>query len=177
MSKRSGDKSETATRGYASPVCYAEEFPEYCGVDASGASVHPELIERLNALLEAERAGAKVLTILGDGLEPGSPIAILLKRVQKDEGGNATVLFQTIRRLAGEASHATGDFVEKTLAIEGLTARLKFVNKGQAWVARKIDEALPLAPDDETRAMLQEMKRSHLDNIAACAALIESSST
>lgn len=161
MNKKPGDKSQTPMHGYASPVCYAAEV---------------ELVERLNALLEAERAGAKVLAILCDGLAPDSALATLLKRVQKDEGDNAAVLFQTIRRLNGEASHATGDFVEKTLAIEGLTAQLNFVNKGQAWVARKIDDALPLARDDQTRTMLLDMKRSHLDNIAACAALIESAS-
>ena len=50
--------------------------------------------------------------------------------------------------------------------------RLRFVNKGQAWVVRKIDEVLPMIADETARAMLDDMRRSHVDNIAACDALL-----
>jgi hypothetical protein len=81
-------------------------------------------------------------------------------------------LYKTIRRLGGVASHDTGAFVQKTLAVDGLAARLAFLNKGQAWVVRKIDQVLPEVEDDAARAMLVEMRVSHLDNIAACEALL-----
>ena len=82
------------------------------------------------------------------------------------------LLYKTIRRLGGVASHDTGAFVQKTLAVDGLVARLVFLNKGQAWVVRKIDQVLPEVADEAARAMLVEMRVSHLDNIAACEALL-----
>ena len=154
----------------SSPPCYAAEFPGYFGEGAE--RVNPVLIDGLNALLEAERAGAKVLAILRDGLDARSPQRGLLARLQKDEGANAVLLYKTIRRLGGMASHDTGAFVQKTLAVDGLAARLAFLNKGQAWVVRKIDQVLPEVEDEAARAMLVEMRVSHLDNIAACEALL-----
>lgn len=154
----------------SSPPCYAAEFPGYFGEGAE--RVNPVLIDGLNALLEAERAGAKVLAILRDGLDARSPERGLLERLQKDEGANAVLLYKTIRRLGGMASHDTGAFVQKTLAVDGLAARLAFLNKGQAWVVRKIDQVLPEVEDEAARAMLVEMRVSHLDNIAACEALL-----
>ncbi len=161
---------EPETPAPSSPPCFAAEFPGYFGETAAGPD--PETIERLNALLEAERAGARVLAILRDGLDSRSPVRAVLERLQKDEGANAVVLYKTIQRLGGVASHDTGAFVQKTLAIDGLAARLQFVNKGQAWVVRKIEEVLPMVPDDLARSMLDEMRRSHIDNIAACGALL-----
>lgn len=154
----------------SSPPCYAAEFPGYFGEGAE--RVNPVLIDGLNSLLEAERAGAKVLAILRDGLDARSPERGLLERLQKDEGANAVLLYKTIRRLGGMASHDTGAFVQKTLAVDGLAARLAFLNKGQAWVVRKIDQVLPEVEDEAARAMLVEMRVSHLDNIAACEALL-----
>lgn len=155
---------------FSSPPCYAASFPGHFGETFEGPA--PETIERLNALLEAERAGARVLAVLRDGLDSRSAARAVLDRLQKDEGTNAVVLYKTIQRLGGVASHDTGAFVQKALAIDGLAARLRFLNKGQAWVVRKIEEVLPRIADEVARAMLDEMRRSHLDNIAACEALL-----
>jgi nitronate monooxygenase len=167
MTRKPSDEPENAL---SSPPCFAADFPGHFG-EGSEAPVDAVLIERLNTLLEAERAGAKVLAILRDGLDQRSSVRHVLERLQKDEGANAVLLYKTIQRLGGVASHDTGAFVHKTLAIEGLAARLDFLNKGQAWVVRKIDEALPDVSDPAARAMLEQMRRSHVDNIAACASL------
>jgi nitronate monooxygenase len=168
MTRKPSDPQGSAL---SSPPCFAADFPGYFGeVDEVAADV--VLIERLNALLEAERAGAKVLAILRDGLDPRSSVRHLLERLQKDEGANAVLLYKTIQRLGGMASHDTGAFVHKTLAIDGLAARLGFLNKGQSWVVRKIDEVLPDVSDPVARDMLEQMRRSHVDNIAACEALL-----
>ena len=151
----------------SSPPCYAAEFPGYFG-----ETPDPVVVDGLNALLEAERAGARVLAILRDSVEASSSLHTLLKALQRDEGANAVLLYQTLRRLGGVASHETGTFVGKTLAIEGLAARLRFVNKGQAWVVRKIDGLLPAVGDAEARGMLDAMRRSHLANIEACEAAL-----
>lgn len=152
----------------SSPPCYAAEFPGYFG-----EAPDPAVVDGLNALLEAERAGARVLAVLRDSVEVSSPLHALLKALQKDEGANAVLLYQTLRRLGGAASHETGAFVGKTLAIDGLAARLNFVNKGQAWVVRKIDELLPAITDAYARTMLEEMRRSHVANIDACEAALD----
>ena len=165
--------SDSPGSALSSPPCFVVDFPGHFGEGAEASNVDMLLVERLNALLEAERAGAKVLAILRDGLDLRSPVRQLLDRLQKDEGANAVTLYKSIQRLGGCASHDTGAFVHKTLAISGLAERLAFLNKGQAWVVRKIDEALPDITDATTRAMLEEMRRSHVDNIAACAALLK----
>lgn len=167
---RQADPASDAETRYSSPPCYAGDFPGHFGEEAPTAEALR--IERLNALLEAERAGAKVLAILRDELDARAPLRGLLERLQKDEGSNAVVLYKTIQRLGGAASHETGAFVHKTLACDGLEARLRFLNKGQAWVVRKIDEVLPDIEDGEVRAMLESMRRSHVDNIAACEAAL-----
>ena len=101
MKDKSSDPAP-AGLGFSSPPCYATEFPGYFGEGADAAEapsgVDPELIE-------AERAGARVLAVLRDGLESAAPARALLEAVQKDEGANAVMLYQTIRRLGGMASH------------------------------------------------------------------------
>ena len=170
MPSKPSDADLPPVSACSSPPCYAAEFPGYFGEGAEAVS--QVVIDGLNALLEAERAGAKVLAIMRDGLDARSAQRPLLERLQKDEGANAVRLYKTICRLGGVASHDTGAFVQKTLAVDGLAARLAFLNKGQAWVVRKIDQVLPDLKDDAAREMLVEMRVSHLDNIAACEALL-----
>lgn len=172
MKDKPAVRTPSAEAGFASPPCYAAEFPGYFGEASEAPDAAAELTARLNALLEAERAGARVLAVLRDSLDSRSPVRGLLDQVQRDEGANAVVLYKTIRRLGGEASHETGAFLQKTLAIDGLTKRLRFVNRGQAWVVRKINEVLPLIDDDAACRVLENMRRSHLENIAACDALL-----
>jgi nitronate monooxygenase len=63
---------------------------------------------------------------------------------------------------------AVGAFYEKGMAIRDWHARLEFLNRGQAWVARRIAAALPRIADELGRKVLQTMHQSHLDNIALC---------
>lgn len=171
---RSRPKSAPELDGPGSPPCMADEFPGHFG-EASGDEplLAPEIEAALNALLEAERAGAKVLAVLRDGLDPRSPVRELLARLQQDEGANAVLLYKTIRRLGGGPSHETGAFVGRTLAIHGLVPRLEFLNRGQMWVVKRIAELLPRVEDPVAREMLETMRVSHLENIAACETLLK----
>jgi len=130
----------------------------------------PELAERLNALLEAERAGAKVLLAL---MRDHPEAKAALEPVQRDEGRYAGLLTRLVRQLGAEPSAKTGDFVGKVLALDGLKPRLELLNRGQGWVAKRIDEILPRLPDDAMHGELREMRDRHRENIAGCAALIE----
>lgn len=161
-----------AVGGYSSPPCYAHEIaPGYFGEPATMPAA--ELLALLNVLLEAERAGAKVLAAFLDGYEQGTPAWKQLSAVQRDEAKNCAILMDLIRRVNGAPSAATGDFLGKALAVQGRVERLRFLNRGQKWVARKISEALPQIGEDFMRGALSAMLESHLFNIEACDALIE----
>lgn len=59
-------------------------------------------------------------------------------------------------------SPRTGSFHEKGLATRDWEARLALLGRGQAWVARRIAEALPGLADRQARRLLQSMYDSHL---------------
>ena len=132
-----------------------------------------ELVGLLNVLLEAERAGARVLASFLSDYERDTPAWKQLAAVQRDEAKNCVILIDLIRRVSGTPSAATGDFLAKALAVGGKASRLQFLNRGQKWVARKIRETLPHVEQDFVRGALFEMQESHLLNIEACDALIE----
>jgi hypothetical protein len=123
-----------------------------------------DLIDFLNELLEAERAGAKVA--LESGREARDPaLAKLLKAIQEDEARWCAMLLRQIRVLGGVASPRTGDFHAKAMAIENLKDRLVFLNRGQGWVVRKLREVTPRVRDQALHADLAHMLSSHVANI------------
>lgn len=132
----------------------------------------PALLALLNRLLEAERAGAKVIAAYLEDYAADSPAGLSLLEVQRDEARNCAILMGLIRELGGTPSAATGDFLEKALAVQGRAERLAFLNRGQAWVARKIAEVLPGLPEGPLRTALDAMQVSHVANIEACDRLI-----
>lgn len=158
--------------GFSSPPCYAHEIaPDYFGY--TPAMPRDELVDLLNVLLEAERAGARVVAVFLNDYERDTAPRRRLAEVQRDEAKNCAILIELIRRLDGTPSTATGDFLGKALAVEGAVARLQFLNRGQKWVARKISDALPRVEQGVVRDALFAMHESHLLNIEACDALAE----
>ncbi len=152
-----------------SPPCSAQEFPRYFDAAIS----NDELAMLLNTLLEAERAGAKVIsTILADYTD--TLARETLRAVHRDEVRNCGLLIDALRALGRTPSNSTGDFVEKALAIEGRAARLDFLNRGQAWVAKKIGAVHPRLAPGPIGDMLTEMQSSHLVNIQLCERVVAS---
>jgi hypothetical protein len=125
----------------------------------------------LNTLLEAERAGAKLLSTYLDELPADFKDRESVRAVQLDEARNCAVLLGLLRDSGTTPSPATGNFYEKGLAIRGWPERFAFLNRGQAWVAKRLAKALPEIPDS-ARAALQEMHDSHLENIRKCETLL-----
>jgi nitronate monooxygenase len=166
------DTQALQTGAYSSSPCYAHEFDVY-GTGDSPVMPREELVGLLNLLLEAERAGAKVLAAFMNEYERDTPAWRQLAAVQRDEAKNCAILIDLIRRLNGAPSAAVGDFLGKALAVDGRAARLKLLNRGQHWVARKISEALPRLEQHFARSALVAMHESHLLNIEACNALAE----
>jgi len=146
----------------------AEAMREARGHDLSAH----EVAAFLNTLLEAERAGAKVLAAFLDQMPLAPEARDGLARIQRDESRNCVELIELLRHLGHEKSSATSDFLGRALAVTGTRQRLEFLNRGQAWVARRIAAALPRIRDARVRAALLEMQASHIANILACEGLI-----
>ncbi|WP_416826264.1 DUF6306 domain-containing protein [Ectobacillus polymachus] len=122
------------------------------------------LINLLNALLEAERAGVETANHLLNH-HPSKELDAQYKQVKKDEAWSCAGLHKAILREGGEPSMQVGAFVDKIIALETLKEKLVLLNKGQAWVARKIDEAIAYGTQPETKEFLKEMKDKHHTNI------------
>lgn len=132
-----------------------------------------ELAALLNTLLEAERAGAKAIAafLAHPAFDPDAAGDML--RIHRDESRNCAVLMGLLQHVGAEASGATGSFLEAALEVEGHRERLVFLNRGQAWVARRIAAALPRITEPRVHEELQAMHASHVANIAACENLLE----
>jgi nitronate monooxygenase len=122
----------------------------------------------LTTLLEAERAGAKLLAAYLDELPADAPIRATLARVQRDEAKNCAVLIHLLLEKELAVSTAVGEFYRRGLAIMDWDERLRFLNRGQQWVADYIAAALPRLPDSDGRRLLRAMYQSHRENIALC---------
>ena len=129
------------------------------------------LIARLNELLEAERAGARVTR--ETAREAGSgPMAALMRDIELDEARWCAMLFRHIQALDGKPSAKLGAFHSKAMAIADLGERTRFLNRGQAWVVRKLRELLPQVGDADMRDDLIEMLEAHEANIARATAAL-----
>jgi hypothetical protein len=128
--------------------------------------MEPKLEAFLNTLGEAERAGGRVLHELTE-LARSPELKELLKKVGHDEGYWAGELAAQVRRLGGQPSNATGDFVGKVRAVGDFVAKLELLNRGQRWVIRKIEEQLPSIDEPHLRAFLSVMAKGHHANIGA----------
>lgn len=126
---------------------------------------HAEIIAALNELLEAERAGAHV-ALASARLDHGGDYRALMRLVRADEAHWCAMLRGQIERLGGTPSRRTGAFREKALAIGDPVERLRFLNRGQTWVARRLEALLPRLDDAALRRDLDEMRASHHINIA-----------
>lgn len=124
-----------------------------------------ELLAVLNELLEAERAGARVA--METGREITAPDdAALVADIHKDEVRWCGMLMRAIKALEATPSSVTGAFHGKCMAIAELNQRLAFLNRGQAWVVRKLQALIPRVEDAALRADLKEMLEAHHANIA-----------
>jgi len=127
-----------------------------------------ELLALLNVLLESERAGARALAAFQK--EPPADVDnALLAEVGRDEARYCAGLTRQIRRLGGTPSMATGAFFDKIMGLAEWPARFRLLDRGQRWVAQRIEESLPRLDDAELTEFLVEMRDRHIDNLGRCA--------
>lgn len=130
------------------------------------------LIDLLNRLLEAERSGVRAVSGMLKPL-PDGELKEGLKKAKGDEARYTAGLHATLKRLGVVPSEKVGDFADKLLAIDGIVERLRFLNRGQGWVARKIEALLPTLTDQAMRDFFSEMLDTHRKNIAWAEKMIE----
>ena len=139
-----------------------------------GPMAREEYGRLLNTLLEAERAGAKLLADYIRELPADSETGAWLSVIQRDEARNCSVLIHLLLEEGFEPSMAVGEFYRKGLALRGWNARLRFLNRGQQWVADRIASALPQLSSFLGRKPLLVMYHSHLTNIGICGKQLKS---
>ena len=118
-------------------------------------------------MLEAERAGAKALVIFMDEHPRNGEAWKVLRAIQNDEAHNCALIGKLLEKSGTPYSHATGEFYDKAVAVQGRKERIEFLVRGLKWAVRKFEDALPGLPV-EAQETFTKMRDSHLRSIAAC---------
>ena len=124
-------------------------------------------------MLEAERAGAKALVVFMDDWPRNGPEWKTLRKVHEEEAHNCALLGKLLEKAGVPYSHATGEFFDKAVAVQGPRERIAFLLKGLKWAVKRFDEALPSLGNEEKEVFMR-MRDSHLRSISACEALVRS---
>jgi nitronate monooxygenase len=123
--------------------------------------MEPPLEHCLNLLLESERSGVIALTALASQVSHPD-LKRLLQTSCEDEAADARALEQLLRDHGRVPSSRTGPFAAKVAAAETLRERLELLIRGEEWVARKVEEALVLAPaEGAIHDCLSRLARRH----------------
>ncbi len=125
------------------------------------------MIDRMQELLEAERAGVQCLSAMADEALEGEKKNFLVF-LRNEEGRFCTGLHRLIEERGGTPNDRVGSFADKVLALAGEAERLTLLLKGQAWVVRKIDEIPAAERTPGEKAFFDEMREAHVVNIEAC---------
>lgn len=131
-----------------------------------------EIVAELNTLLEAERAGTRVARATRRSDSDGD-LGRFMSGIEKDEAHWCAMLSGEIARLGAAPSEACGAFYDKAMAIPDLGERLRFLNRGQSWVVRRIEALMPKVREEALRRELRIMAESHVVNIAATEAFLD----
>ncbi len=119
------------------------------------------LEDMLNLLLESERAGVAALRQLEREVEH-KELRQFLQGERGVEMRNVEGLELLIRDNGGLPSQKPGPFAAKVAAVKSIREKLDLMARGQAWVARKTEEALALAPESgPIHDFLQAMANRH----------------
>ena len=127
----------------------------------------PAQLDFLNRMLEAERAGAKALVVFMDDFPRGDPDWKILRTIQAEEAHNCALIGKLLEKAGVPYSHATGEFYDKAVAVQGRKERLQFLVRGLKWAVKRFEQALP-GLEADAREVFTRMRDSHLRSIAAC---------
>lgn len=132
-----------------------------------------EILVLLNSLLEAERAGARAVSMLSHQTDDTDDRKTL-RNIAVDEGRFCAMLTKHIIRLDGLPSIKTGEFLDKVISLECFEERLTLLDRGQSWVVRKIQGVLSRISDERLHGDLLDMLKVHENNIEQAASIRKS---
>lgn len=147
------------TQLYSSP-CFSYEMNNECMESFTEA----ELIKFLEELLSAERAGARVTMRSMLDCE-NEEYKELFRSIYYDEARWCDMLMNWLCRLGHEPSYQVGEFYHKAINIKDYEQRIDYLNKGQAWVVKKIKGVLTEITNVALQEDLNCMLISHVANI------------
>ena len=124
-------------------------------------------------MLEAERAGAKVMVLFMESFERNSNEWKTMREVQAREAQNCALLGKLLEKAGVPYSHGTSEFYDRALDVHDKLDRLRYLIQGLKWAVRKFDAALSNL-DSESRPIFERMRESHVRSIAALEGLISS---
>jgi len=125
------------------------------------------LVDRMQELLEAERAGVKCLDVMADqASDMGKRELFTLFR--NDEGKFCAGMFGFLQARGAAPTTNIGAFADKVIALPKEAERVALLIKGQSWVVRKIDEIPPGEMNAEEKAFFADMREVHVVNIEKC---------
>lgn len=129
------------------------------------------LIDRMQELLEAERAGVKCLDVMADhAADMGKKELFSLFR--NDEGKFCAGMYRLLQARGADPTKNIGAFADKVIALPTEAEQVALLIKGQAWVVRKIDEIPPAEMSAEEKAFFADMREVHIVNIDKCKMLV-----
>lgn len=147
----------------ASSPCF--ESQEALDIDPAytGKMSNDELVGPLQLLMEAERAGARIAAhSLNQTKNP--KYRAVLKDLHRREAKSCRLLRSSLQILDVEPSRGIGEFYDKAMAVPNMRDRLKLIDKGQAWVQRRLHKLIPCCAHRTMIPMLQEVLRLHSSN-------------
>jgi len=124
-------------------------------------------IDRMQELLEAERAGVKCLDVMADHAADMERKE-LFSLFRNDEGKFCAGLFRLLQARGAAPTKNVGAFAEKVIALPTETEQVALLIKGQGWVVRKIDEIPPAETSAEEKTFFADMREVHVVNIEKC---------
>jgi nitronate monooxygenase len=127
-------------------------------------------------MLEAERAGAKALVVFLDDWPRHGTEWAMLRKIHEDEAHNCALIGEQLKRRGRDYSHATGEFYDKAVAVNGPRQRIGFLIKGLRWAMREFDSAAPSIEDASVRELFRGMRERHARSAATCEAVLNSGS-
>jgi len=125
------------------------------------------VIDRMQELLEAERAGVKCLDVMADHASDVERKE-LFSLFRNDEGKFCAGLFRQIQARGAVPTKNIGAFADKVIALPTEAEQVALLIKGQSWVVRKIDEIPPGEMNAGEKAFFADMREVHVVNIEKC---------
>jgi len=118
------------------------------------------LIEALNELLSAERAGAQVAHASLSEAKTDLQRSVL-QQVHRGEADSCKRLRDCLIMAGAEPARSRGAFYEKCMALPDLGERLALVDRGQKWVIRKLEALLEEVAHPQIREQLEAVLQTH----------------